>query len=242
MTWTPETVDAVRLSAVAYWNVYGLPALLAVVSVVSLARSQRRDGGAELDAPSAWTDRRLMVRRIGLMHYGLAFWSLTTVADEFWAARDQGFSHANPITVVAALATALIDIPLGAGLRRFRPGARWAALGFAAVRWTLAVWVTMIVGQSGGTFDPTEWPRFAAARVTPAFELLALLLPATARVFQTRGADGPNAESGLVDRLLALGSRLFLVVVVSAAATDALDWAVRAAVEMSAGGSGGPAS
>lgn len=226
MTWSPEAVGEAWVRAVALWNVAGLPALLIAAAAATLTR-RRAD----------WADRRRVVRQLGLMHYGLAAWSLTTVVDEFWASRAQGFAGTNVVAVVPALVSVLVDPPLGFGLRRFRRAARWAAVAFGTLRWTLVVWLTAIGRQFGASLDWTEWPRLAAGRALPAFVLVALLLPATGRAFAARGDEpAPGPEPGPVDRAVALASRLFLVVLGSAVATDALDWAVRAAGEVAAGG------
>ena len=221
-TWSPDDIHEAWLKAVAVWNVFGLPALLGVVAAVALVRARAAEG-------ASWLGRRGVVLRIGRIHDLLALWSLLTVADELWAARGQGFSRANPFVVVPALGAVIIDGLLGRGLRRFRPAARWVALVVAALRWTLAVWLTVTFGAFGGSIDPTEWPRLAVSRVLPAFLFVALLLPATARVFQARGAvDPPPGKAGAV---LALGSRLFVVLLGSIVLIDALDLAIRAAVE-----------
>jgi hypothetical protein len=235
MTWSPEAVDAALVQGVALWNVYALPAVLAAVAVVSLVRGR---GGGVGDA-RPWADPRRVVRRVGLMHYGLALWSLTTVASELWAARAMGVLPSNPVTgLFGSTLALLIDAPLGAGLRGFWRGARWGAVVVAAFRTVVAAWVTAFSRQFGAVVDLDEWPRYAVARALPPFLLFVLLLPSTARAFRSRDATPPAPAPGPFGAAVALISRLFLVVVASVVVTDAVDAAARAAVEWAAGDGG----
>jgi hypothetical protein len=220
---TPDEIESAWVSAVALWNTVGLPVVLAVPTASTLVKGAR---GA-----SWWAERRRVIRNVGLMHFGLALWAVLGVLDEAWAAREQGVSHANPIVVMTAVIATAIDLPVGLGLRRFWRGARWGSIVFNLLRWTLAVWLTMVVGGFGATFDPTEWPRLAVGRVVPAFVLVALLLPRTGRAF--RPEPGPPAETpaNRTDLVLTLAARLFLVVLASVVVVDALDLALRVTIE-----------
>jgi hypothetical protein len=200
------------LAAVAAWNIYILPVILAVVVGVVA----RRGGG-----------RAGVVRRVGLAHLGLALGSALRVAEELWAYRLMGIFPENPVTGLPGSVLALLcDVPVGLGLLALRPWARGAGLALAAFRTALAGYVLAWSWGYGASFDWTEWPRLAVARALPPFALLVLLRP-------VRGRDGagPGPASAWV-AAVALG---FLVVLGSAVVTDAVDFALRVIAELAAG-------
>ena len=207
-----EAVLGIWNQAVPIWNVVGLPALMVVVTVVSLRRGIAR------------ADRRGIVRRIGLIEYALAVWWLVRIVSEVWAARSQGLAQANPPVLVFGLVTSLGNAVLGFGLRRLWKPARWLTVAWTLTGGALAILSTVLLSLNAA-IDPTEWPRHVLPILLPAFVLWTLVQPSTARVFENRDDDRPSVA-------LALGSRLFLVVAASGVVVDALDWALRAVVEV----------
>jgi hypothetical protein len=221
--WPPETLDDALVTAIAAWNLFGLPALLMAVATGTLVAAKRAKIGSALGP--AWSDRRRVVRQFGWIHIGLALWGLTTVVDELWTYRTMGIFPSNPVTgLFGSLLGILVDVPIGLGLLALRRWARWAAVVLAAVRVWIAWWVVSWIWKFGAALDPTEWPRTAVGRVLPVFLLFVLLLPGTARA--VKHAEPP---AGRLDGVVALATRLFLVVLGSVVVTDAIDWVARRA-------------
>jgi hypothetical protein len=224
MSWSTDDVNEAFNTALSAWNLYGLPLLLAAVAVGSW-RARKADPARD--------DRRLAVRRLGLAHYALALWGLTTIVAEVWEAHasGQGIFPSNPVTGLYGSAVAVaVDVPVGFGLRRLWRVARWAALVPAAVRLAFGAWATSWIWRFGAPFEPSEWPLYAT-RVLPAFALALLLWPGTGRVFRGETPAGP----GRLDAAFALVARLFLVVLGSVVVTDAADHTVRAVAEAMGG-------
>ena len=217
--WPPdfETLDATWRWLVSAWNCLGLPALLAVCGILLLRREDR----------AAWADRRRSVRVIGLIHYGLALWSILAVGSALWAARAMEAVAAQVILgeVAPALPIAF-DVPLGFGLRRLNRWARWAALPVWLLRTVFAAWLVSLAWRYGAVFDVTEWPSAFAARVMPLIVLAVLLLPGTGRALRKDPEEGTTP--GKTDVVAALVVRGMLVVLGSVVLTDLIDFLVRA--------------
>ncbi len=79
------------LTIVAWWNLYGLPALLAVVAVVVVVILARRHARSAKIAGLV-DDGTLAVRRIGLIHYGLALRAGIFLVQELLTMRIDGDS------------------------------------------------------------------------------------------------------------------------------------------------------
>lgn len=223
MMGSAEGLSEFWVGLVSFWNLYGLPTLLAILAGIHFARPSAEQG-----------DRHRVVRRLGLIHIGLALWCVVSIVDEFWAAREQGYGMANMFVVVPAAVSTLVDIPLAIGLLRRWRVARWVAVVFNLLGWTLAVWFTHLVSQAGASFDPSEWPRMAVARVLPGFIVFCLLLPATGRVF-SRVVQAESRAPTRFDRVLDLLSRLAVVTLVSVVIVDAIDLGIRVVSESFAG-------
>jgi hypothetical protein len=228
MTWPGawESVDDAILTVVAAWNVFGLPALLAVVAVASsLARSRAK---ANEQALRDSRGRAATVRKIGLIHYGLALWAAVWLAGELRSYAEQGGFPANPVFTEMPWLTlgALCDLAVGFGLRRLSRRARVAAALLALWRSGLDVLFAVVGWRHGATLDWTEWPRLAVSYALPPFLAVVLLLPGSSRAFRTRD-DNTDAPPTRLDWSLSLLVRLWLVVIGSVVATDALDTALR---------------
>jgi hypothetical protein len=234
MTGLPFTLDEALIAAVELWNLFGLPVLLVGVIVGTIVVARRHGASG---APS-WSDRRRVVRQIGLIHIGLALWGLTTVVDELGAYRTMGIFPSNPVTgLYGSVLGIMVDVPVGLGLLGLRRWARWAAVVLAAVRVGLAGLLTSWIWQFGASLDPTEWPRVAVARALPLFLLFVLLTPGAARAMKHVGPMA-NLTPGRFDGAIAMATRLFLIVLGSVVVTDAVTWAIRSAAELL--GSAGP--
>lgn len=211
-----EDVWATFVRWVATWNVYGLPALLAVVAVFRW----RSEG-----SPGA---RTRAARRLGLIHVGLAAWSATRVVDELWAYRAMGIFPSNPVTGMAGSLLAMaVDLPLGLGLLGRRGWSRWLALTLGMARLVLAGLILQWTWRHAAAVDLTEWPRLALSYGFPALSVVVPLWPGMAGVFRGEG----EAPGGRGTSALAVVCLLGLVTLGSVVVTDAVDWALRAATE-----------
>lgn len=204
-------------AGVPVWNLFGLPALIATVL---LWRAVWGRGTAT---------RALVVRRVALTLLVLAAWSLVRIVEEAWRSRTMGILPSNPLTGLPGSLVALAcDLPVGVGLLFLR---RWAGrLGavFAAVRGLAGVAVVAWSVQFGATYDASEWPTQVALRVVPLVTLFTLLLPRTRKLFHDSDPAEPATPANPVsDTPLALVWLALMVVTLSAAATDALDFGLR---------------
>jgi hypothetical protein len=228
VTWPPETLDDALALSVSAWNLIGVPTMLLAVLVGTLVASQRRAG--KPDPAPARSDRRRVVRLIGLCHVGLALWCLTTVTGELWAYRTMGIFPSNPVTgLPGSLVAMAVDVPVGVGLCFLWRWARWGAVVLAAIRVAFAVIAIRYVWVHGAVVDWAEWPRFVVARAMPFFFLVVLLLPGTAQAVDTPKSTVLEPQRG--DLLTLVMTRLFAVLLGSVVATDVLDWAIRTVVE-----------
>jgi hypothetical protein len=228
MTWPPETLDDVLALSVSAWNLLGLPTMLVAVLIGTVAAS--RYPGSGPDQRLGRMSRRRVVRLIGMCHFGLACWGLTTVAGELWAYRTMGIFPSNPVTgLPGSLVAIAVDVPVGIGLWCLWRWARWGAVVLATIRVALAVIAMRYVWVHGAVVDLTEWPRFVVARAAPFLFLLVLLLPSTARAVKTPKNTVLEPQRG--DLVILIAMRLFAIVLGSVVATDALDWTVRTVAE-----------
>src|SRR4051812_14176694 len=106
LAWPPdfETPDSAWRWSVSAWNCLGLPLLPVVYSILILRRHDS----------ASWADRRRSIRVVGLIHFGLALWSITAVGSALWASRAMGTVAAQ--VVLSEIAPALpiaFDLPLG---------------------------------------------------------------------------------------------------------------------------------
>jgi hypothetical protein len=209
------------VQGVAAWNVFVLPVLLLAVAIAR-ARAERAPGAL-----------RRVGRRLGLIHLGLAAWSLTRVVDELWAYRSMGIFPSNPLTGFAGSLLAIaLDLPVGLGLRALRPWARRAALLLATFRLALTALVLFWTWSHGAVVDLTEWPRQALSVALPPFSLAALLWPGMKTIFHDHEAvDRPSRYSWI----FSLVASLFLIALGTIVAADAVDWLLRAVSELAEG-------
>ena len=211
--------------AVAAWDVFGLPALVAAVvfAVAWLHRGREGEGG-----------RLVAVRRLGVIHLGLAVWSVVRVVEEVRAHRVMGIYPSNPVSgLPGSLLAVAVDVPVGLALWRLWSWGRGAGLSVEGFRTVLAVAVAAWSVQYGAAFAASDWPHQALTKALPAFALATLSLPATRRAFRARHSSEvqPPAPTPLRSEALALAALGFLVVVGSVVVTDALDVAARAWAE-----------
>jgi hypothetical protein len=227
------------LTLIAHWNVYGLPVLLLAVTGIALLWRRFRP------LTAAWLDGRAAVRRIGLIHYGLALHDLIHLAQELLTWRTMGIFQSNPTFSVRAPALAvLVNALLGFGLRRLSPLARRLAIGWY-VLWSLfAIWITAWMWHYGAAVELADWPDYLVGKGMPLVLLAVVFSPQIKRVFAAP-ADQPGArvrESGSAPGstswpVVSLLTLWLLVVVGSTLVVDAADWLSRLVLGPDLGGS-----
>ena len=216
-----DNINELLIRVIEGWNVFGLPALLVFLAVLSARNSS---GDAEREGQKT-------VALLGRVHLALAFWSLTTIVSELWAYRAMGIFPTNPITGLFGSTIMMIaDLLIALGLLRRWRLIRWLAIFWSLFRTALAVFVAVWFWQYSHRIDWTEWPRDLLYWGFPPFEIVVLLMPSTSRVFRkTPLEDVPTSEPRFP--LLSTCVLVFLAVALSAGLTDAVDWSVRTIAE-----------
>ena len=209
----PATLDDALLAIAWYWNLFGLPILL-------ITASARR----------AWSVRRTIAHDLGWIHIGLAYCSLIWLCQALWASRGMEFVAAHfALDVLLPLISVLVNLPIGFGLLRLNRWARRVAIPCIALRAAFGIWTASWV-RYGATLDWTEWPGLVVDHVLPAWVLLVLLLPGTARAFQ-REAE-PSIKPSRFDAVLAFPTHWLLVILGSVAVLDSLDLSARVLADL----------
>jgi hypothetical protein len=194
------TIDEALLAIAWYWNLFGLPSLL-IALMIWRARKPR--------GPVA--------RELGWLFIGMACWSLVWLGQGLWASRGMGFVAAHlALDLLLPLISVVVNLPIGLGLLRRNRWARWAAIPWIALRAGFGIWAASWV-RYGATLDWTEWPRLVVEHVLPAWVLIVLLLPSTARALRREAEPSPSV----------LLPRWLLVILGSVVVLDALDLSVR---------------
>jgi len=232
------------LTLVAWWNLYLLPALLAlVIGAVVIRRRLRPDGLGVQDGVRT-------IKRIGLIHFVLGLRALIVLVQELQAFRTMGIFQSNPISNLAAVLGVLINPLLGIGLRRLNPGARrWAIAWY--VLWSLmAAGTTYWIWHYHALVNPADWPDHLVGKALPWFLLFVMLLPQTRRLFSPglkfeaarQAAEIPSDEVALPSqRAWPILSRVVVVLLIVACSTlvvDAADWIYRIVAEPELGSPG----
>jgi uncharacterized membrane protein len=236
----PKIEDSIEwdfVTLVAWWNLYGLPVLLAVVAIAVLIRSGSRP------RTTAWQDSLRTVRRIGLIHCALAIQALILLAQELITMRTMGIPGSH-VGLVGGVISTVVNPVLAIGLLRRWSLARGVAIAWYVIRSLLAILVIVWRWYYQVAFDPATWPELAVSRIMPLFLLVVMLLPRVKRVFEkgTRAeppSDKPSDREGATPLeeapigwpVVSLPTLLFLIVVCSNMVVDAADWGYRLAFE-----------
>jgi hypothetical protein len=238
MTAGSESIPWDLVDLIAYWNLYGLPVLLLMVVAIGWGRHRSQPAAAaQLDSSKA------VVRRIGLIHCGLAIQALIALAQELSAIRALGNpqSHAS---FVGATFGSVVNPLLGAGFLFWRPLTRWFAIAWYVIRTLLAIVVVAWLSYYHVGVDITSWPEQLISKVMPFVLLVIMLLPRTRYGFAMRGRTAPvvaessntegapaqlSAPSG--QPIVSLLTLLLFIIVCSNLVVDAADWAYRLLTE-----------
>jgi hypothetical protein len=151
----------------AWWNLYGLPALLLVAGAVVVARQLMR--GSMMTEP-----RRTTVRMMALIHLGLAVRAGIGLAQELLTLRTQGIPQSFPVTgLVAPAVSVVMNLVVGHGLWHLRPWGRRTAIGWDP---QVAILMALVVGwqwKYHAAVRLDQWPDYLVADVLPWFLLRA---------------------------------------------------------------------
>jgi hypothetical protein len=226
------------LTMVAWWNLYGLPVLLAAVVVAVVVLARRRGPSAQLDALA---DGALAVRRIGLIHYGLTVRAGIFLVQELLTLRVMGIPE-SPVILIPAAIGVIINPLLGFVLRRRHLGAWTRRLAIAWYMFLSAISVATIywVWRYQASVDPARWPDDLIWLGLPLFLLVVMFVPRVRRAFGNAApveikpdTSSEPAESAAksVWPVVSLMALLFLIVLSSTVVVEAVDWACRNAME-----------
>ncbi len=232
------------LTLIAWWNLYGLPALLVIVALVVLFRTRKRPvAGSQQESLE---DRRARVARwrfkairtIALIHLGLAVRSGIGLVQELLTLRVQGIPQSFPVTgIVIPAAAVMANLAIGHGLWRLRTWGRWTAIVWDALVAMITALVTLWQWKFRATVRPDQWPDYLVADLLPWFLLIVMLLPGTGMLFGPR-RDVLSASKRVLPEgsqrrpsWLWLAAVLLLMIVCSTLLVDATDWLVRLLTE-----------
>jgi hypothetical protein len=235
----PEDGEGVQwdfITLVAWWNLYLLPALLALVVVALVVRRRIRPasfGGAAT------------IQRIGSIHLVLGLRALIHVAQELQTLRAMGILQSNPVSNSINVLAVVVNPLLGVGLWTLRPGARRGAIIWYLLWSGIAAWVTYWIWYYHTPVSLADWPDHVVGKLMPWILLFVMLLPQTRRVFASRsksryesmpGDDqGPAEETARSSQqdwpIVARVVVVLLIVACSTLVVDAADWVCRAISE-----------
>jgi hypothetical protein len=232
------------LTLVAWWNLYGLPALLTIVAI-SAALWHVRDhpppipaGPAEDREARRRLTRLATIRAISFIHVGIALRAAVGLIQEILTIRTQGIPQSFPITGLFLPAIAIpANLAIGHGLFRVRRWGRRAAIVWDALWAIVALAVVYWQWRYHAAVRLDQWPDYLVADVVPWILLALMLLPGTGRLFDAPrdaigGANQPQAPPQAVRFTpLFVVAILLLLVVVSTLVIDATDWIVRSIEE-----------
>jgi hypothetical protein len=220
------------VTLVAWWNLYGLPALLVAVAIADVVR--RRSG----PTTTRWHDRARSIRQIGLIHCALALHALLCLVQELLTMRTMGIPGSHVVLVGSAIST-LVNPVLALGLLRRRQAARRFAIAWYVILSLIAVVVVAWMFRYGVDVDPATWPVQLVSKVMPFFLLLVMLLPLTKRLFVKDarsnlpsqpgegGGSLPPTDVPVRWPVVSLLTVMFLIVVCSNLVIDMADWGYR---------------
>jgi hypothetical protein len=228
-----DTIEWDFVTLAAWWNLYGLPVLLVVITIVVLVRNRSRP------AKTAWLDSSRTVRRIALIHCGLAIQALISLAQELLIMRTMGIPESH-IRLVGVIIGAVVNPLLGIGILWRRQVARRFAIAWYAILSLIAILGVAWLWYYRVAIDPASWPDQLISKVMPFFLFVVMLLPRTKRVFAKRAPSEPLlGESSKTDQALDqppapagwqvawLLTLLFLIVASSNLVVDSADWGYR---------------
>ncbi len=189
-----DTIEWDFITLVAWWNLYGLPVLLALVAIAALIRSRSRP------ATTDGQDGSQIVRRIGLIHCALAIQALIFLVQALLTMRTMGIPESF-VSPIAGLIDTVVNPVLAIGLLRRRSSSRRLAIVWYAIRSLLGILIIAWRWYYQVPFDLATWPELAVSRIMPLVLFVIMLLPWIKRVFvketlSKRPKDEPSDPRG----------------------------------------------
>ncbi len=180
-------------------------------------------------------DGTLAVRRLGLIHYGLALRAGIFLVQELLTMRIMGIPE-SLVTLISSAVGVVINPLLGLGLRRRPPRKRtrrWA-IAWYSFSSLIAGYTTYWLWHYHAAVDLARWPDNLISLGLPVFLWVVMLLPRIRGAFasaveSTKPSDREPSLPGWP--WLSLPALLLLIVLSSTVAVDAVDWAFRMAIE-----------
>jgi hypothetical protein len=231
------------LTLIDWWNLYILPAVLALVVAALIIRRRIRPASTKrLEAAPT-------IQRIGLIHLVLGLRAIVHLAQELRTLGTMGIFQSNPVSNLITALSVLINPLLGVGLWRLNSKARRGAI-FWYLLWSLiAAWVTYWIWYYRAPVTLADWPDHVVGKATPWFLLVVMLRPQTRRMFASRlnrasGADS-RADAQPNEPVMpqppkdwpVVGSIVIVLLVIACSTlfVDVADWVYRAATEQDLG-------
>ena len=141
------------VTLVAWWNLYGLPLLLAAVAVIAVARNRYRT------PLTSAADGARALSYCGYIHFALALRALIHLVQELLTLRVMGIPQSFPVVgLLSPAVSVLVDPLLGLGLLRRRRAARWCAIAWYLFWSSIAVYVIHWLWHNNVPIDPAAWP------------------------------------------------------------------------------------
>jgi hypothetical protein len=232
----PEVDDAIGwdfLTLVDWWNLYGLPILLGLVTIVVLVRARSARAGG------VWRRGSRTVLLIGLIHCVLGLQALVFLAQELLTLRVMGIpqSFVSPVTAIFG---SIVNPILAAGLLRHRGWARRVAIAWYAFLSSVAMLVVAWLFYYHVSVEAATWPDQLNSKILPLFLFVIMFLPGIKRVFETRNREerptSVPADFDLVNKsaswpILSVLTLLFLIIACSNLIVNAADWGYRLAFD-----------
>ncbi len=212
----PEaSLDLDFLTLAWWWNLVGLPAVVAVVAGRALGKRRHEFHRGDI---------AVAIRRLAIVHVILGLRAAIALVQELLTLREMGIPQSFPVTgIIWPFLTIIVDLALARGLWRRSPSARRWAVGWQALQAAVVVPVCFFLWRYGVPIEPADWPDLLVSKGFP-FLILGLLLDrAMARAF----ARGETAQEGQ-DRPVIFLVTLWLVIIAgSTLAVDLADWLFR---------------
>jgi hypothetical protein len=242
-----EPTDWGFLSVVSAWNLIGLPLLLVFTTALVIFRFRANLAAGGQNGEQNETQKRdeeitkfrlarlTTLRRIALIHLGVAIRAGVGLAQELATLSSQGIPQSFPVTGIVAPAVAIAaNVVIGHGLWHLRPWGRKASIGWDALVGVISGIAVAWQWRFQATARLEQWPDYLVSTVLSWFLLVVMLLPGTRLLFKSTREEllreRPKAPETLGKPFSPLGlcALLFLFVVVSALAVDAAGWFIAA--------------
>ncbi len=223
-------------TALLWWNLFALPALLVVTAVFVVVRNRRRDRN---NPAVIGLDGRRLVKIAALIHLGISVQALVRLIQELLTMREMGVTESFE-NLVGQTCSVIVNPFLALGFWRSLRSARWTAIPWYALLSVISVIVTSVIFRFPAALDPLWWADYFAGRLMPLFLLFVMFLPRVKRVFARpkvkpaaaieQASNEPEPAMNARWSSISIFALLCLIVVFSNLAVDSADWVERSIV------------